>query len=83
MATLVPIIIPTGLCGRIEDVAVLPSLQGKGVGRELMTRLISEAKRSQMSHLTLTSKPGRVAANALYSKLGFVRYETNNYRLAL
>jgi len=81
MATLIPMLLPTGLIGRIEDVVVLSSEQGNGLGRELLSRLIVEAKRSRMKFVTLTSKPERTSANALYIKLGFVRFETNNYRL--
>jgi len=83
MGTLVPIAIPSGLCGRIEDVVLIPDYQGKGYGRKIMDRLIKEAKQMGMKHLALTSKPERVKANALYSKLGFVLRETNAYRLIL
>lgn len=83
MATLVPILVPTGLVGRIEDVAVLKSEQGNGLDSEIIRRLVVEAKRSRMGLVTLTSKSDQVGANALYTKLGFVRFETNDYRLVL
>ena len=69
--------------GRIEDVVVDGSTRGQGVGRELMTRLMAEAKRLKISRLFLTSHPTRVEANELYQKLGFAVYDTNSYRMDL
>jgi phosphinothricin acetyltransferase len=83
IATLVPVRIPTGFYGRIEDVVVKNSYRGKGIGRKLMELLVAEARRLNMDWLTLTSKPERDAANHLYRDLGFERHETNNYRLVL
>lgn len=73
----------TRLVGRIEDVVVDGSARGQGVGRELMTRLMAEAKRLKISRLFLTSHPTRVEANELYQKLGFTVYDTNSYRMDL
>ena len=83
MATLVPVNVPTGLSGRIEDVVFLPDYQGDGHGREIISRLIEEGRRMGMRRLTLASKPERGAANNLYFKLGFIRDDTDNYRLVL
>jgi N-acetylglutamate synthase-like GNAT family acetyltransferase len=82
-ASLYTIQLFTRLVGRIEDVVVDGSTRGQGVGRELMTRLMTEAKRLKMSRLFLTSHPTRVEANELYQKLGFVVYDTNSYRMDL
>lgn len=83
MATLVPIMIPTCVSGRIEDVVVSEDFRGQGIGRELTLRLIHEAQASGWHHVDLTSHPRRVEANKLYQSLGFERRETNIYRLDL
>ena len=81
MASLYTIHLFTRTVGRIEDVVVDGSMRGQGVGRELMMRLMTEAKRLKISRLFLTSHPSRVEANQLYQKLGFETYETNVYRM--
>lgn len=69
--------------GRIEDVVVDASTRGQGVGRGLMEGLIEEAKKQGISRLFLTSRPERVEANQLYQKVGFIKYETNPYKMDL
>ena len=63
----------------IESVVVSSKMRGKGLGRKLMGHLLAEAKRMKVDCLHLTSNPSRVAANALYQKLGFERKDTNCY----
>ena len=68
----------------IEDVVVLSSFRGQGLGRQLMEHLIDYARRELVSvDMYLTSKPSRVAANALYRALGFTPKETNVYKMSL
>ena len=67
----------------IESVVVSSSCRGKGFGRELMSAMIDAAKGFQAHHIQLTSNPARVAANRLYQELGFVKYETNCYKMSL
>lgn len=81
MASLYTIHLFTRTVGRIEDVVVDASTRGQGVGRELMTRLLAEAKRLKISRLFLTSHPSRVEANQLYQTLGFEKHDTNPYRM--
>ncbi len=69
--------------GRVEDVVVDASTRGQGVGRGLMEGLIEEAKKQGISRLFLTSRPERVEANHLYQKVGFVKHETNPYKMDL
>jgi Predicted acetyltransferase len=83
MMTFVTYRIPSGLKAWIEDVAVDTSKQGKGIGKALIERAIEYAKQLNISKVDLTTAPFRVAANALYQKLGFVKRETNVYRLML
>lgn len=67
----------------IESVVVSAQCRGKGYGKELLSALIAAAKGFQAHHIQLTSNPARVAANRLYQALGFVRYETNCYKMEL
>ena len=75
--------IPTGLQARIEDVVVDEAGRGKGIGRDLTNAAIDRARATGAKAVGLTSRPGREAANALYSSMGFERRQTNVYRLTL
>ncbi len=74
---------PTGRNASVEDVVVSSRCRGRHWGRALMVRVLEEAQMFAPIEVQLTSKPKRVAANALYQSLGFQRKETNCYRLAL
>jgi len=73
----------TGRKGLVEDVVVDERHRGKGLGRFLMSGMISYAKERGIPKIDLTSAPSRAAANALYVALGFERRQTNVYRLTL
>lgn len=73
----------SGLMGRVEDVVVSDEHRGQGIGRQLVEHVIDQARLLEIGQLQLTSQPKRVAANALYRKLGFVLKETNCYKLDL
>lgn len=67
----------------VESVVVSSQCRGLGYGKELMRALIDAAKGLGVHHLSLTSHPGRVAANGHYRGLGFELVETNCYRMGL
>ncbi len=69
--------------GLIEGVVVDMKHRRQGIGKALVLTIIDQAKRLSLEHLDLTSNPTRVAANNLYLKLGFVKRQTNVYRLKL
>ena len=73
----------TGWECRIEELVVLESFRGQGIARQLVQAMIVEARTMNASHIELTSKPERQAANQLYLKMGFGPRETNVYRLDL
>lgn len=75
--------VPTGIRSIIEDVIVDLSARGQGIGEALMQRAIEIAKEKGASNIALTSNPLRVAANALYIKMGFEKRETNAYQMKL
>ena len=71
---------PTGRKASVEDVVVSSRYRGQGLGKMLMEHVIEYARRELGEvDIHLTSRPHRVAANALYQKMGFVRKETNAY----
>lgn len=81
--TLATFRIPTGLRAWIEDVVVDESARGHGVGEALNRAALDDAKSRGAVTVDLTSRPSREAANRLYTKLGFVKRETNVYRYSL
>jgi ribosomal protein S18 acetylase RimI-like enzyme len=78
--TLVLFPLPTGIRAWIEDVVVDEGSRNMGVGEALTTASIDFARTMKVRSIDLTSRPSRVAANELYTKLGFVLRETNVYR---
>ena len=70
---------PTGTHHRIEDVIVDPQLRGRGTGRRLMEYALEHLRKTGASSVELTSRPSRIAANALYRSLGFKPRRTNVY----
>ncbi len=76
--------IPTGVKASIEDVVVDAGARGQKVGEKMIAFAIEYANtRLAVTKLDLTSSPDRIAANALYQKLGFLKRSTNVYRLEL
>lgn len=75
------------ITGQVEDVVVDERYRGRHLGEMLMKYLISIAKVKKCSCISLTSNPKRVAANAMYQKMGFQLIgkvnESNYYRLFL
>ncbi|MCM1012506.1 MULTISPECIES: GNAT family N-acetyltransferase [unclassified Brevibacterium] len=58
----------------VEKVAVGAAVQRAGIGRSLMTALISEARDLGVEVMTLDLRGDNDAAIRLYESLGFVRY---------
>lgn len=58
-------------CSYICDVAVLPSHQGQGLGKELVSRLVADSKHHEK--IILYSAPGK---ESFYKKLGFLPLRT-------
>jgi ribosomal protein S18 acetylase RimI-like enzyme len=74
---------PSGIKVWIEDVVVDESHRGNGIGKAMMLFAIDYSRSLGARYLNLTSRPSRIAANELYSKLGFKKYETNFYKYLL
>lgn len=80
MLTLATYLSPTGRKFWVEDVVVDRSMRGRSIGRRLLNHAVECASR-QGGTLMLTSRPSRVAANALYRSAGFKQKETNVYKM--
>lgn len=78
--TLVICRLMTGAKAWIEDVVVDSAMRGRGIGKLLTQYAIGYAARCGIGKIDLTSSPERIAANALYKQLGFMKRETNVYR---
>jgi ribosomal protein S18 acetylase RimI-like enzyme len=64
-------------------VGVIPAARRRGVGRELMTTALREAKAGGASQLTLSVDARNSPAAALYESLGFERVEAREVFLTL
>lgn len=70
---------PSGQHAHVEDVIVDENLRGQGVGELLVRHLLQLARDLGLKGVSLTCNPHRVAANGLYQKMGFKKWETNTY----
>ena len=60
--------------GIVEDVAVLPERQGRGVGRAMMEHARAECRAGGCYKLALSSNVKREGAHQFYDALGFERH---------
>lgn len=58
----------------VEDVAVHPEAQGRGIGRALMARAMALARDRGCYKLALSSNARRREAHAFYERLGFQQH---------
>ena len=81
MLTLGEYLAPTGRKMWIEDVVVDETARGLSIGRAMVEHAIAFARGLGDGVLMLTSRPSRVAANALYRSCNFEKKETNVYKM--
>lgn len=58
----------------VEDVGVLPGLQGKGIGKKMMEYALQYAKAKGCYKMTLSSNLRREQAHQFYESLGFKKH---------
>jgi ribosomal protein S18 acetylase RimI-like enzyme len=75
--------VPTGLRSIIEDVIVDERARRQGIGEALVRYAIHVAREAGADGVSLTSNPGREAANQLYQSMGFELRKTNAYFYSL
>jgi GNAT superfamily N-acetyltransferase len=71
--------IPSGV---VEDVAVAPASQGKGIGKAMMQFAINECQHLGCYKMMLSTNKKRKMAHKFYESLGFSRHGFS-YRVAL
>lgn len=74
---------PSGRKAWIEDVVVDAATRGRGIGEALVREALALARREGVARVMLTSNATRRASHRLYERMGFVRYETDCFRLDL
>ena len=79
MASLCVYASPIGRKAWIEDVVVDSRFRGHSFGKFLVMHVLDSARRLGNITVMLTSRPSRIAANALYRSVGFDTKETNVY----
>ena len=60
--------------GVLEDVAVLRSCQGTGIGKAMMERAMRACRDFKCYKMVLSSNTARTGAHKFYESLGFVRH---------
>jgi ribosomal protein S18 acetylase RimI-like enzyme len=65
----------------VENVAVAPSWQKRGVGRMLLTYAEDAARRAGFAAVTLYTNVGMTENQALYRRIGYVEFERRGYRV--
>ena len=60
----------------VQTIAVDPSLRGKGFGRKLMDKLLTEAKNLKANDVFLEVRADNLVAQNLYASLGFEHIDT-------
>jgi len=83
MACMATYKVVSGYKGWIEDVIVDQNQRGKGIGRELVKRLIESGIEQGLSEILLFTGHHRKPAIALYESLGFTRKTSHLYQLKI
>ena len=60
--------------GIVEDVAVHPNHQGRGIGRAMMQHALDQCREAGCYKLTLSSNLNREDAHGFYNAVGFKRH---------
>ncbi len=84
MGILVLMWTPVKLRARIESVVVDAAYRGRGLGGEIIKRLVDAARKKRVYEIKFGSEAEHVEANKLYQELGFeLQKNVNTYRMKL
>jgi ribosomal protein S18 acetylase RimI-like enzyme len=67
--------------GHLDRIAVLPSLQGRGLGRRALAFAIGTLARRGARRIGLSTQADNIRSQRLYERFGFRRSRVNDYRL--
>ena len=70
-----PTVYSAGLYAYLEELYVVPSLRGKGLGRALLEAAMDAARAEGADHMELGTSESDSAARALYESVGFTNRE--------
>lgn len=63
----------------IDTLSVVPEMQGRGIGTQLIRACIEKAKQLKYPRVGLLVDPKKTSARKLYEKLGFQQIKTRNF----
>ena len=69
----------TGSAAGLYAFGVIPAMRGKGMGRELLTRVIDQLRREGHHEMSLEVDPDNTVARTLYESIGFRTFTTYGY----
>jgi ribosomal protein S18 acetylase RimI-like enzyme len=72
------VVYPRGDHMHVENIAILPALQGRGVGRALLAFVEAEARRRGYAALELYTNAKMTENQAFYPRLGYVETARRN-----
>lgn len=64
----------------VDNVCVLSTCRGKGIGKKMLNFVDNIAKEDNISYITLTSGYQRTSAHKLYEKCGYVKRESDIFK---
>lgn len=67
----------------LEDLVVDDTYRGQGVGKQLIEAVVTAARKTEAASLDISSKASRSALYGMYESMGFVRRDTNLFRIDL
>ncbi len=70
-----PWVYSAGLHAYLEELYVVPSRRGQGLGRRLLEAAVETARKEGATHMELGTSEADVAARALYESAGFTNRE--------
>jgi ribosomal-protein-alanine acetyltransferase len=67
------ILMPAGDEAELLTIGVAAAQQGKGLGRAILSEMLSVARAKHLQHVFLEVRSGNIAAIALYRSAGFIK----------
>ncbi|MBI5044702.1 MAG: GNAT family N-acetyltransferase [Candidatus Levybacteria bacterium] len=80
MALLLVYRIPYVRKAYLDDLVVDEEHRGRGIGSQLLQKVVDTAREKKAAYLDFSSRPRREEGNNLYEKFGFVKRDANVYR---
>ena len=69
-------------CWELEYMGVTPQARGQGIGREILTKVLLEAKTAEMMEVNLTVDQRNTPARSLYRSMGFEPFDSREVYLS-